>query len=114
VWGDFTNLVSVFHNLISNSLKYRRPDHASIIQIEAKQSSPIEWTIRVNDNGIGIAPKYHLQIFEPFKRLHGSEIPGTGIGLALCRRIVEAHGGRIWVESVPGHGATFCFTLRSA
>jgi signal transduction histidine kinase len=68
----------------------------------------------VKDNGIGIATKYHQQIFEPFKRLHGSEIPGTGIGLAMCRRIIEAQGGRIWVESVPGEGTTICMTFRAA
>ena len=114
VWGDFTNLVSVFHNLLSNSLKYRRSDSSPIVQIKAEQSSPVEWTIRVRDNGIGIEPKYQQQIFEPFKRLHGAEIPGTGMGLALCRKIIEAYGGRIWVESVPGEGTTFCLTLRAS
>jgi signal transduction histidine kinase len=85
-----------------------------VIQVLAEESSPLEWTIRVRDNGIGIAPKYHQQIFEPFKRLHGSEIPGTGIGLALCRRVVESYGGRIWVESAHGAGSTFCLTFRAA
>ncbi len=114
VWGDFTHLVSVFHNLLSNSLKYRNPQVAPVIRIQAEQSSPEGWTVRVKDNGIGIATKYHHQIFEPFKRLHGSEIPGTGMGLAMCRRIIEAQGGRIWVESVPGEGATLCLTFRAA
>ncbi len=114
VWGDFTNLVSLFHNLISNCVKYRSKDRAPVVVIDADQSSPEECTIRVKDNGIGISPKYHQQIFEPFKRLHGSEIPGTGIGLALCQRIVEMSGGHIWVESREGEGASFFLKLRSA
>lgn len=114
VWGDFTNLVSLFHNLLSNCLKYRQPDRPLVVQLGAEKASAEEWIIRVADNGIGIAKKYHQQIFEPFKRLHGSEIPGTGIGLALCKRIVEMSGGRIWAESAPGEGTTFCFTLRGA
>jgi len=113
VLGDFTNLISVFHNLLSNSLKYRDPNRAPVIQIIASQESVAQWTIRVKDNGIGINQKYHQRIFEPFKRLHGSEIPGTGIGLALCQRIVETEGGRITVESTPGEGSTFSVTLRA-
>jgi two-component system sensor histidine kinase/response regulator len=111
VWGDFTNLVSLFHNLLSNCLKYRRRDRPLVVQILAEKGSTEEWTIRVADNGIGIAEKYQQQIFEPFKRLHGSEIAGTGIGLALCKRIVEMSGGIIRVESTPDEGATFVFTL---
>jgi signal transduction histidine kinase len=65
----------------------------------------------VKDNGVGIAPEYHKQIFGVFKRLHGKDIPGTGIGLAICQRIVDRCGGQIWVESQPGEGATFYFTL---
>jgi signal transduction histidine kinase len=65
----------------------------------------------VSDNGMGIEPKYHGTIFTAFKRLHGPNIPGTGIGLAICQRVVERYGGRIWVESQPGHGASFQFTL---
>ena len=114
VWGDSSNLVSLFHNLLSNSLKYRAPERALAIRIEAEQTSPVEWTIRITDNGIGISPDYHEHIFRPFKRLHGFGIPGTGVGLALCQRIVEEVGGRIWVESVPDEGSTFCFTLRAA
>jgi signal transduction histidine kinase len=62
----------------------------------------------VCDNGMGIHPKYHLQIFEPFRRLHGSDFPGTGLGLAICQRVIERYEGRIWVESAPGHAQHFC------
>jgi signal transduction histidine kinase len=75
------------------------------------EKQPGFWRISVRDNGIGIAPDYHQQIFGVFKRLHGKAIPGTGIGLAICQRIVDRHGGQIWVESEAGHGATFHFTL---
>jgi len=114
VLTDFTHLISVFSNLLSNALKYRTPGETPIIQVRAEQSSPAEWTIRVQDNGTGIPAEYQEQIFLPFKRLHGPEIAGTGIGLALCRRIVEASGGRIWAESAPGEGTTVCFTLHAA
>jgi len=111
VWGDFANLGLVFQNLFSNALKYRKPDVPPRIRIAAEQLSPAEWVVRVSDNGVGVAPEYQEQIFAPFKRLHGSEIPGSGIGLALCRRILQAHGGRIWIESTPPDGATFALTL---
>jgi len=114
VWGDFAHLGLVFQNLLSNSIKYRSPDRATVVEIYAQQTSPAEWTIRVKDNGIGIAPQYYERIFGPFKRLHGSEIPGSGIGLALCRRIVDAHGGRIWVDSVLDEGTIFSLALPAA
>jgi len=67
--------------------------------------------VHVQDNGIGFNPAYNARIFEVFKRLHGTDIPGSGIGLALCKRVIEQHGGEIWAESVPGQGARFSFTL---
>jgi len=70
-----------------------------------------DWVIKVKDNGIGIAAEHHEQVFGLLKRLHGSEIPGAGIGLAICKKIVEAMGGTIWVESKAGAGSTFCFTI---
>jgi signal transduction histidine kinase len=111
VWGDFAHLGLVFQNLLSNALKYRKSDELPVIQIAGERSSSTQWTISVKDNGVGIEPQYYESIFDPFKRLHGPEIPGTGIGLALCRRILEAHGGRIWVESTPGEGTTFRLAL---
>ena len=111
VWGHFPSLQQLIESLVGNAIKYRRPDTPLSIRIGAEQCSKEEWLISIEDNGIGIATQHHASIFLPFKRLHGREIPGTGMGLALCRRIVAAHGGRIWVESSPGQGAKFLFTL---
>ena len=110
VEGDFNQLASVFQNLISNAIKYRGTETPRIA-ISAV-SDQAEWTISVCDNGCGIDPKNHDRIFAFFKRLHSaSQIPGTGIGLAIVKRIVERHGGRVWVQSKVGEGATFTFTL---
>jgi two-component system, sensor histidine kinase and response regulator len=114
VHGNFTQLANLFQNLISNSLKYRRAGVPLSVEISATRSSPAEWTIQVRDNGIGISPQYHEQVFIPFKRLHGRDIPGTGIGLALCKRIVEMHDGRIWLDSEEAQGANFQLTLPAA
>lgn len=106
-------LAQVFQNLISNALKYRGED-APRIHISAVEQDG--WSVfSVADNGIGIDPKFATYIFGPFKRLHGREqYPGTGIGLAICQRLVEQYGGRVWVEnSIPGEGSTFCFTFPS-
>ncbi len=100
----------VFQNLISNAIKYRRKDVAPEIHISARQEGDA-WIIAVRDNGIGIKAEYQQRIFQAFRRLHGKEISGNGIGLALCQKVIEARGGRIWVDSEPGAGSTFYFTL---
>ena len=102
-------LAQVFQNLISNSLKYRagEPPRVRISAVE----DGADWVFSVTDNGLGIDPQHSDLVFDPFKRLHGREYPGTGVGLAICRRIVERHGGRIWVESAIGQGASFNFTI---
>jgi light-regulated signal transduction histidine kinase (bacteriophytochrome) len=109
VRSDRTQLVMVFQNLIGNALKYRRAETPQI-RIEAVPEDG-EWRISVADNGQGFAAEHAAAIFEPFKRLHGKNIKGSGIGLATCKRIVERSGGRIWAESVPGQGSTFFFTI---
>jgi light-regulated signal transduction histidine kinase (bacteriophytochrome) len=101
--------VSLFQNLIGNGIKYRR-DVAPEIKVGVNENGRY-WIFSVSDNGVGIGAEYYRQIFGIFKRLHGSEIAGTGIGLAISRRIVELHGGSIWVESQVGTGSTFYFTL---
>ena len=104
------HLEQLLQNLIGNAIKYRS-ETPPRIEIAAERS-PQNWTFRVRDNGIGIDPQYAKQVFGIFKRLHSSEsYSGTGIGLAICQKIVERYGGRIWVESELGKGATFCFTL---
>ena len=108
---DRGQMVRLFQNLIANAVKYHKPDQPSKVHISAEQKGT-EWIISVRDNGIGFDPKYASTIFSPFKRLHtAEEYPGTGVGLAICRRIVQSQGGRIWAESIPGEGATFSFTL---
>lgn len=113
VYGNEGLLIRVFQNLIGNAVKYIK-GRAPQIRIGAKEEAN-EVVVCVKDNGIGIAPQYHERIFEPLKRLHTQqEYPGSGIGLAICKRIVSAHGGRIWVESKPGEGSTFYFSLPKA
>ena len=110
VIGDELQLVQVFQNLLSNAIKFRRPEEALRIQVSA-ESKDGEVVVTVRDNGIGIRKADQSKIFVIFGRLHGREIPGTGIGLTICQKIVQNHGGRIWVESEPGEGAAFVFTL---
>jgi light-regulated signal transduction histidine kinase (bacteriophytochrome) len=108
---DAMRLQQVFQNLIGNAIKYRKPGVAPRIHVRAERQGSM-WRFSVRDNGIGIAPVFHTQIFGLFKRLHTRQkYAGTGIGLALCARIVNQYHGRIWVESELGDGATFHFTL---
>jgi PAS domain S-box-containing protein len=102
-------LVQLLQNLVGNAIKYRRSDPPTVhVAVKRLDSG---WLFSVKDNGIGIKPEYAQQIFGVFKRLHGNSYPGTGIGLAVCQRIVESYSGRIWVESKFGEGSLFCFTL---
>ncbi len=110
VMADGMQLVQLFQNLISNAIKFHGEERPRI-HISAKQEEN-EWVLSVRDNGIGIDPEYHERIFLIFQRLHGrGEYAGTGIGLAICKRIAERHGGRIWVQSELGKGSTFYFTI---
>jgi signal transduction histidine kinase len=109
VWVENRSLVTLLQNLIGNAIKYRGENRPRIhISVEPSDAN---WRFSVRDNGIGIPPEYRERVFGIFKRLHGKEIPGTGIGLAICQRIVQWHGGDIWVESAPGSGSVFVFTL---
>lgn len=108
--SDFAQLSQVLQNLLSNALKYRRRDVKPEIHISSQEKDD-EWIFSVKDNGVGISPEYRDQVFGIFKRLHGRDYPGTGMGLAICKKIIERHGGRIWVESEAGAGSTFFFTI---
>ncbi len=107
---DPGQLGQLFQNLIGNAIKFRAPDRPPVIRIGAERDGTL-WRFRVEDNGIGVDPRYFEKVFVIFERLHGMEVPGTGIGLALCRKIVGRHGGKIWIESEKGRGAVLCFTL---
>ena len=110
VTSDPVQLEQLFQNLVGNAVKFRGEDPPEV-HVSAERSNR-GWCFTIRDNGIGIAPEYHERVFELFRRLHGrGQYPGTGIGLALCRKIVERHGGNIWVESEPGKGSSFHFTI---
>jgi light-regulated signal transduction histidine kinase (bacteriophytochrome) len=112
VMADSTQLIQIFQNLIINGIKFHS-DGAPQVHVSAEKKEN-EWVFSVRDNGIGIDPQYSKRIFEIFKRLHKrEEYPGTGIGLAICNKIIERHNGRMWVESELGKGSTFYFTLPS-
>ena len=125
VMGDGTQLTQLLQNLISNAVKFRgtaQPEvhidaelKAAAVDTQHPDAPQFEWVFSVRDNGIGIEPQYFERIFVIFQRLHTREqYPGTGIGLAICKKITERHGGRIWVESIPEQGATFFFTIPHA
>jgi PAS domain S-box-containing protein len=113
VLADHVHVRQLFQNLIGNALKYRQRNSTPKISIRTHHDAE-SWIFSVKDSGIGIDSAHHEKIFVPFKRLHNSEVAGVGIGLATCKRIVERYNGRIWVESQPGNGATFYFSLPAA
>jgi light-regulated signal transduction histidine kinase (bacteriophytochrome) len=110
--GNWELLSTLFRNLLTNGLQYRGPAPPRLT-ISAEHDHDA-WRFAVRDNGMGIDARYYDQIFAPFQRLHGSDKSGAGLGLATCKRIVERHGGRIWVESAIGNGSAFFFTLPGA
>ena len=115
VMAEPSHLASLFQNLLGNGIRYRSPDRRPRLSVTAERINIRQWKIAVTDNGVGIEPDYHDKIFEIFQRLDPiSKAGGTGIGLTICRRIVHRFGGSIWVESAPGHGSTFFFTLDGA
>ncbi len=109
VFADEGQIANVFEHLIDNAIRYRS-SMPPVIQIRAEER-PEVCTVSVEDNGLGIEPRFHEQVFQAFKRLHGKGIGGNGLGLTMCRKIVRGHGGEIWVESDGQHGSVFKFTL---
>src|SRR5262245_32148280 len=112
VSADDTQLIQLFQNLIGNAIKFKKKDELLRVHVGVQDEGD-EWRFSVADNGIGIEKQYFDRIFMVFQRLHTrDEYPGTGIGLAICKKVVDRHHGRIWVESALGKGSTFIFTLR--
>jgi signal transduction histidine kinase len=109
VWASFRPVQQLLANLVSNAIRFRSAAPPRIDVRAERDGDMCRFSVR--DNGIGIDRRYHQRIFIMFQRLHGADRPGTGIGLAICRKVVELYGGRIWVESEPEQGATFFFTL---
>ena len=109
--ADKTKMLQLFQNLISNAIKFNRPNVPPKVHIKIAET-PTHWQFQVKDNGIGIEQEYAEKIFLIFQRLHTSEYPGTGIGLAICKKIVEMHNGTIDFESTLGEGTTFIFTIQ--
>jgi chemotaxis family two-component system sensor kinase Cph1 len=107
--GDKDRLTELFEHLIENSLKFRAAEPPQI-EIGAKRVGE-QWVFFIKDNGLGIPEKYRERLFVAFRRLHGADVPGAGLGLAISRNIIEGHGGRIWIDPGRGPGVTFCFTL---
>ena len=109
LWIDSAAMSQVLQNLVGNAIKYRRNEPPCVHISVAKE--PDHWRVCVRDNGQGISPEHTTRIFEMLQRLHGEELPGSGIGLAICQRLVDRLGGKIWVDSEVGRGSTFCFTV---
>jgi light-regulated signal transduction histidine kinase (bacteriophytochrome) len=115
VLADESQLVQLFQNLVGNAIKYQPPGAIPKVHVSASMNGDGKWHFAVQDNGLGIDAQYFDRIFGMFQRLHKrDEYAGTGIGLAICRKIVERHGGTISVESTPGEGSTFRFALKAA
>jgi light-regulated signal transduction histidine kinase (bacteriophytochrome) len=110
VVADQAQLATVFQHLLTNGMKFRSGEPPNI-HISAQQTQDRMWEFSIRDNGVGVDPEYLERVFGVFKRLASRDVPGTGIGLAICRKIIEAHGGQIWMESQAGQGATVKFTL---
>jgi light-regulated signal transduction histidine kinase (bacteriophytochrome) len=111
LWVDQGQLTQLFQNLLGNAIKFRRKEECPRIRVSAVDGGT-EWIISVQDNGIGIDAQHVERVFQIFQRLHTrEEYPGTGIGLAVCKKVIERHGGTLWVESAPGSGSIFRFTI---